>query len=125
MQLFDSARRQDDEQAILVSIDSEISLFSQRTEPAAEIKPLRDDPNRGSSDKPPETDFLKQLQAAMEKLMQRDDMEGCSYSILREGRTMVVILKPCGEELMRLTPEQCLELSEKKPTEGLLFNIHC
>ena len=110
-----------------MSIESELSLSSRRTEPAAEIKPIKDNPERESFDGETEKDFLKRLLDAIDKLNRRDDLQECCFVIERHEAVgvMVVLYNDQGNMIVGLTPERCFELAEKPASEGLLVEIQC
>ena len=110
-----------------MSIESELSLLSQRTEPTAEIKPVKDNPEREGFDDYTEKDFLNRLLDAIDLLNERDDLQGCRFVINQYEKLgwMVMLCNDQEAVIARFTPEQCFELAEKNVSEGLLVEIQC
>ena len=110
-----------------MSIESELNPHYYRTESTAEINPLQKHAGKEEVYSVQEKNFLKRLSEALEKLQQRDDMQGFCFVIERQEHAglVVVMRDESGHSVARLTPEHCFYLAEKSHAEGLLVEVQC
>ncbi|OED41060.1 hypothetical protein ACH42_14990 [Endozoicomonas sp. (ex Bugula neritina AB1)] len=110
-----------------MSIKSELNSFYWRIESASELKPVSRDSAEGKAAVESETNFLKRLLKAIDRLQQKEELQGFGFSLEpeKEGGLVVVMADRGGEVIARLDPEYCIQMAKQSSVEGLLVETRC
>ncbi|MGI9275586.1 MAG: hypothetical protein ACR2PT_12170 [Endozoicomonas sp.] len=102
-----------------------------KAQPVAGIQPNRsvqwDDQSRENPSEQAEANFRKSLQAALQSLMQRPELEGFSFRIT-DGefeQWLLDIDDGQGRKVMTLSAEEVIRLSQSPSAEGVLVQFDC
>ncbi len=98
-----------------------------RTDPVAEIEPVKPVREEEEAVAASEKNFLSRLQGALQKLKQRDDLRGYRFEVdVDDGIGLIVLMFDPDDRLVaRFKAERAIAMAEQRSSDGLMIKAEC